>query len=255
MYTLSNHWIHMTDRVCNLHKQLRIGWVDEMSQDQSHLVASGCQPEIWVCERINSMHTIARIGRINGSVNTFKQFIIPELELSIGKFDVARHVACNRLFKCNSSWIHSVEFIYEFICSWIHIWISLNEFIAYEFIYEYDTMNSWCLNSCIWIQRILWIHIWIWHYEFMLSEFMYMNSEYALNSYTWIQRPWIHSVIFIYEFIAYEFIVSYSYMNSWKLWIHIWIWHYEFICYEFIKIFIYEFIDYEFIVSDSYMNS
>ena len=142
-----------------------------------------------------------------------------------------------------------------------HIWIHM-------------LMNSY-MNIITWIHKI-WIHIWIWHYEFMVSEFMYMNSENTMNSYmkitlwihvvwihvyefrecyAWIQGPWIHSVIFIYEFILYEFKVTYSYMNSWKLWIHIWISHYEFICYEFIQSFIYEFKDYEFIESDSYMNS
>jgi len=44
---------------------------------------------------------------------------------------------------------------------WIHgVWIHVYEFREYyEFIYEYDTMNSCCLNSCIWIQSMLWIHI------------------------------------------------------------------------------------------------
>jgi hypothetical protein len=50
-----------------------------------------------VCERINHLHTITGIGRINWRVSTFEQFVVPELELSIGKFDVARHFTCNCL--------------------------------------------------------------------------------------------------------------------------------------------------------------
>ena len=42
------------------------------------------------------------------------------------------------------------------------------------------------------------IHIWIWHYEFIVYEFIYETFD---------------------EFIAYEFIVSYSYMNSKFSWI------------------------------------
>ena len=108
-----------------------------------------------------------------------------------------------------SKLIHEIfdEFIaYEFIVSysymnskfsWIHIWIWHYEIICYEFVYEYDTMNSCCLNSCIWIQSKLWIHI----HEF----------RQPLNSYTWIQTTWIHSVIFIYEFIVFS---EFVYMNS-----------------------------------------
>ena len=73
---------------CNFHKQARIRWVDKMSQDQSpsHLLATRSQPEIGVCESIHRLFTLAR----NGSMNAFKQFVVPERELSICKIDIQR---------------------------------------------------------------------------------------------------------------------------------------------------------------------
>ncbi len=87
--------------------------------------------------------------------------------------------------------------------SGIHIWIWHHEFTCYEFIYEYDTMNSCCLNSYIWIQTI---------------------SEHSLNSYIWIHITWIHSdihiwihVLWIHSMISwtFEFMYEFDTMKSW----------------------------------------
>ena len=88
------------------------------------------------------------------------------------------------------SWNYSITFIHEFIFLWIHIWILHHEFTKYKFIYEDYIMNSWIMNSCIWIH------------------------EKSLISYIWIHILRILRVTFRYAFIKIEFRMSYSYMNS-----------------------------------------
>jgi hypothetical protein len=92
---------------------------------------------------------------------------------------------------------------------WIYgVWIHVYEFREYyEFIYEYNTMNSCFLNSCIWIQRMLWIHM----HEFKDHEFI-VSYSYT-NSYYMNSKCHIH--IWIHE--NFEFIYGYHTMNSYAM--------------------------------------
>jgi len=83
------------------------------------------------------------------------------------EFTKYEFIYMNCFLQIHRAWIHS---IYEFIIWWIHnfmnSYMNVTLWIQFPWIrHESDIINSWIMNSCMWINKILKLHM----YEFKLE--------------------------------------------------------------------------------------